>query len=395
MSSKKFTCPACSGNNCREIYCLNKIPVHSCVLLDNPGDAKRFPCADLQLAFCHGCGFIYNSVFDESLQDYSGDFEESQHFSGTFEAFADSLVKRISTKRDLTGKHVLEIGCGRGEFLCRLCSRTGSTGTGIDPGYYEDPDRLERSSDTQFIADYFGKEYYHLDADLIICRHTLEHIGKVREFVRSVRLMIGDRDDILVFFETPDAARILKEGAFWDIYYEHCSYFSAGSHARLFRQELFDIDDLRLVFGGQYINQFARPSSSLTSSVMSLENDLETMRHLSTGFPEIVDTKIHEWQLIIGSAQRSGTGVALWGGGSKAVSFLTTLNMYSGVDLVIDINPYKQGKYLPGSGLKVDAPEVLKSSSIGLIIVMNPVYADEIRGYLDANGIKAVLRALQ
>ena len=72
----------------------------------------------------------------------------------------------------------------------------------------------------------------------MLCRHTLEHIAPTGRFLRTIRNVIGDRSDTVVLFELPDAVRILREGAFWDINYEHCSYFSPGSLSRLFRAQV-------------------------------------------------------------------------------------------------------------------------------------------------------------
>ena len=100
----------------------------------------------------------------------------------------------------------------------------------------------------RFIVDHFGPKLQRLPADIILCRHTLEHIAAGAHIRGAIREAIGPREDTWVVFETPDAQRVLREGAFWDIYYEHCSYFSPGTHARLFREQGFDVTELSLVY---------------------------------------------------------------------------------------------------------------------------------------------------
>ncbi len=382
-------CPCCGGPETQSIYRVRDIPVHSCVLLDTLEDALKFPRRDLDLAFCSDCGFAFNSIFDKAVMGYSTNFEESQHFSGTFNNFAKGLARDIAQKAGLRGKHVLEIGCGKGEFLLELCGLDDSTGLGIDPGYREDRVVGQTSDKVDFVVDFFGPAYKELEADIILCRHTLEHIRSVRDFVVDIREMIGDRKDVVVFFETPDAERVLAEGAFWDIYYEHCSYFSAGTHARLFRHQGFDVTEVDLVYDRQYIVQYAQPTEGVSEPSLPLENDLGRMKELAAAFPDRVAAIRAHWRDLVTSAFAEGKHVAIWGGGSKCVSFLTTLGLRTEVRSVVDINPYKQGKFLPGSGHQVIAPQALVDDPPDIVIVMNPVYVGEISKQLGGLGMSA------
>jgi hypothetical protein len=83
----------------------------------------------------------------------------------------------------------------------------------------------------------------------------------VAGFLGLVRESIGDRPEAVLLFELPDMGRILEERAFWDIYYEHCSYFTAGSLARAFGKAGFDVLDVYKVYDGQYLLIEARPGT--------------------------------------------------------------------------------------------------------------------------------------
>ena len=175
--------------------------------------------------FCDDCGFIFNATFDLGLVDYAATTEESQHFSGSFNRFAKDLVAEIASLYDLNGKRTLEIGCGKGDFLQELAHQTGTIGLGVDPGFIP-----ERSPGTNGHAIAFQREYFdpltiNFAPDFVVCRHTLEHIPEVRKFVDEITEVVGGRMEVGIFFETPDVRRVLAEGAFWDIYFEHCSYF--------------------------------------------------------------------------------------------------------------------------------------------------------------------------
>lgn len=387
------TCPCCGTPAARPFYRTPEIPVHSCVLLDSPAEARAFPRRDLQLAFCETCGFIFNEIFDERVMHYSTGFEDSQHFSNTFNAFARALAHDIAERCDLAGKHVLEIGCGKGEFLHELCRIGDATGLGIDPGYRMDKGRGDPNGRVKFVVDVF-RPHRACRADIILCRHTLEHIAPVADFTRSIRAFIGAQEHPWVVFETPDAKRILREGAFWDVYYDHCSYFSPGTHARLFRREGFAVTDLTLLYDGQYIVQYAKPASGRTPPSLALEKDLAEMHELTEAFAAEVARVQDLWRHYAREAYARGRRTILWGGGSKGVAFLTTLGLDAEITAVVDVNPFKQGKFLPGTGHPVIGPKVLAEAPPDLVIVMNPIYMDEIRAILDGLNLHPEIAAV-
>lgn len=378
MGRELCTCPACGSEALAEIYCVPSIPVQSCILLDSEEEARNFPRGPLLLKFCNDCGLVFNAVFDLEQVDYASTTEESQHFSGTFNRFAKELAAEVASLYDLKGKKTLEIGCGKGEFLQELAEQTGTLGLGVDPGFI--PERLPGTEghEIHFQREYFDPETIKDVPDFVVCRHTLEHIPEVGRFMAEIVQVIRDRENVGIFFETPDVRRVLDEGAFWDIYYEHCSYFTLGSHARLFRRAGMDVIKLYLAYDDQYIIQYAQPTAG--GAVLDNENDLDALRALAHAFPAKVAETRRYWTEFVRSRHANGKQVAIWGGGSKGVSFLTTNDLGPEVSQVIDINPFKQGRYLPGTGHLVSAPESLKEAPPDTVIVMNPVYVSEI-GY--------------
>ncbi|HWP41338.1 MAG TPA: class I SAM-dependent methyltransferase, partial [Tepidisphaeraceae bacterium] len=246
-------CPNCGGRGMQLLYSIDDIPVHSTINLSSRQQALSFPTGRLRLGFCRACGFLCNTAYDPSLQEYGQQCEESQHVSPTFNRFAQDLAAGWIDRYELRGKTILEIGCGKGEFLALMCELGDCRGIGIDPSYQPSRTPATVAHRLRFINDLYSEKYADLEADAILCRHTLEHIGPTLDFVRMIRRAIGDRRHMLVLFELPDVTRVLKEAAFWDVYYEHCSYFSPGSLARLFRRAGFDLLELRRDYGDQYL----------------------------------------------------------------------------------------------------------------------------------------------
>jgi cyclopropane fatty-acyl-phospholipid synthase-like methyltransferase len=381
-------CPSCHVDGLDVFHEQESIPVHSCRLVETREDALSFPRGRLRLALCRECGFITNVAYEPCLQDYGLAYEETQGFSPTFQEFARALAVQWIERYDLRGKRVLEIGCGKGEFLSLVCELGENAGVGIDPAFVETRLRSAAAERMSFIRDVYDERYAHIEADAIVCRHTIEHIAPVAAFLALIRRTIGERSETAVLFDLPDARRVFREPAFWDIYYEHCSYFTAGSLARLFRHTGFRVVALERAYDDQYLVIEAFPATHDGSRPLPLEESPEELAEDVSRFRRrFAQTTIH-WRDLLGAARADGRRTAVWGAGSKGVAFLTTLALGDEIGYAIDINPYKQGKFLAGTGHAVVGPAHLTIEPPDLVVAMNEIYLPEIRRELDARGLR-------
>lgn len=379
-------CPGCGSKKVSIFYEVKNVPVHSCVLMPTAGEALNFLQRDISLGFCDDCAFIYNVAFDPSVQDYGMQYEDQQCFSPTFNAFADDLVNSLIEKHDLRNKDVVEIGCGKGDFLLLLCEKGNNRGVGIDPAC--EPDRIKSGSagNVKFIRDYYSEKYGHHRGDFVCCRHTLEHIHRTSDFVGIIRRAIGNRLDTIVFFEVPDTVRVLRDRAFWDIYYEHCSYFSPGSLARLFRICGFEVTDIAREFDDQYLLLEAKPVDRQSDNKHELEETIQQLKGERDQFSTSCKNRLDNWKRKLQRFKNEGKRVAIWGSGSKCVAFLTTLRIKDEVEYVVDINPHRHGLFIPGAAKEIKSPDSLKEYKPDIVIVMNAIYMKEIREMLAAMG---------
>jgi SAM-dependent methyltransferase len=388
------TCPNCGGRDLASLYSIDDIPVHSTIQLTDRDAALKFPKGNLTLSYCPRCAFLCNSRYDASVQEYSMQCEESQHVSPTFNAFALKLAQRWIDRYDIRNKTIIEVGCGKGEFLTLMCELGNNRGVGIDPSYQPWRNTSPAVSRMRFINDLYSEKYTDIEADVIMCRHTLEHIGQTGEFIRMIRRAIGDRKDMLVLFELPDVTRILKENAFWDVYYEHCSYFSPGSLARVFRANDFDVVELERDYGDQYLLVAATPTDAPTKASLPLENDLNEMHSLVADFRQGVSASIESWRDMILKAKAQNQKTVIWSALSKAVAFLTTLKVGDAIEYATDINPQRFNKFLPITGQQIMPPSFLSQYQPDYVILMNPIYVPEVQGDLDEMGVKAKILAV-
>ena len=367
-------------------YEVKSVPVHSVTVLRTPDEARAITTGTIALSLCEHCGFVFNAAFDGAKQDYFHDYVSTQAASSVFNSFHRRLAQDLIDRHDLHERDVVEIGCGQGEFLTLLASLGRNRGTGFDPAYESGsvlPDGV------RIIKDVYSSRHAEAAGDFIACKMTLEHIGDVHSFVSGVRQACGGDAKRVIFFQVPDAGHIFAQIGFWDIYYEHCSYFFTSTLGNLFERSGFTVTKLRSDYDGQYLMVEGRPSAPARQAAApsDLARTIASVRRFAREVPEHLAT----WSADLAEQKRAGRRTILWGGGSKAVAFLTTLGITDEIEAAVDMNPEKHGSYLAVTGHPVLSPEALRGQSIDRVIVMNPIYCDEVAKLLKALDCPAAL----
>ncbi len=384
MAASKV-CPSCHATGMQPFYEVFGVPLESSVVLANRDDALDYPTGDIVLALCGGCGFIANNAHPGEVKIPSTDYEDQQGFSPTFISFAERIVADLVERYGLRGKTVLEIGCGKGDFLAMLCEAGDNRGIGVDPLLARG--RLGRNARARVsaVAEVYSRKHARFEPDLILCRHTLEHIPDTRAFLETVRATLEPGRETAVVMEVPDVTRILRDEAFWDVYFEHTSYFNPGSLAHAFRSAGFAVTDLQRVYDDQYliVHALARTPKNDTS-VVPLEKAQGELGSVVERFARGVKESVEAWKTLLGDCAES---TAVWGSGSKCVSFLSTLGLAGTIGAIVDINPHRHGCFIPGVGRPVEAPSTLRKMNPERIVVMNPIYRDEIEASVRGMGL--------
>ncbi len=381
--------PVCPESEVIPLIEMKQVPVHCNVLWPSREAARNAPRGDIHLGYLPGCGHTYNLAFDPSLMEYTQEYENSLHFSPRFQEYATALADGLVEKYDLRDKDIVEIGAGKGDFLIMLCALQGNRGWGYDPSYV--PDEGYTAPNVTFVQDFYTEKYIDQPADLIVCRHVLEHIPDPDAFIAQVRRAVGGQRSV-VFFEVPNSLWTLRRGGIWDVIYEHCSFFSPFSLAHLFRRHGFDVLAVNEVFGGQFVTIEVVPSGageqpSATASFSPA--DLAALTADAHAFAESYRAKREEWQTRLATLAAEGKRGVVWGAGSKGVTFLNAMAAGDEIAAVVDINPRKQGKYVAGTGQRIVAPAELAELRPDFVIIMNANYRDEIGRMLVEVGVAA------
>jgi SAM-dependent methyltransferase len=363
--------------------------------MDSKEKAKKMPKGDIKLALCQSCGFITNILFQNNLIDYTLNYESQQAYSPTFMKYLDDLTNYLIKKYDLYEKKITDIGCGKGDFLYLISKIGNNIGVGIDPAYIGRDQTESTSKNISFILEYLSEDHKEYFGDFISCRHTLEHISNVSDFIHLIRKIINDQLNTIVFFEVPDVTRILNESAFWDIYYEHPSYFTPRSLGKLFLLNSFDILDINIVYDNQYILLESKPVNVKEMKIYPKEENIDDFINSVNLFKDEVKQKIIYYKSQVDRFIENEEKIVIWGSGSKCVSFMTTLDIAECIEYVIDINPFRWDKFLPTTGTEIKSPKYLQEYNPDSVIIMNHIYENEIKNMLSEMGLQPKLVSMK
>jgi len=349
------------------------------------------PVAPIRLAYCPQCALIYNVDFDPDLTEYSPAYENSLHFSPVFQEWAEQQAKRLIQRYQLREKNVIEIGCGQGDFLA-LMQRLGNNRVlGFDPSY--DPKKnttAAKERKIEIVSEAYSEAHRDYPVDFVCCRHVLEHIQNPLAFLEGVRGAVGKQGACAIYFEVPNALYSLEQMGLWDIIYEHCSYFTSESLARLFSRAGFDPIEVDVDYGNQFLTIEARPRQDHIGGTFESRWAVPNLSQLVRDFQRIYQKTVSSWRDELSGLLRKNNRIVIWGAGSKGVTFSNTLDIsYQQIEYIVDINPRKSGKFIPGTGQKVVGPEFLREYQPHAVVIMNPIYQAEIRKAVRQFGVNA------
>lgn len=336
------------NENMKLLYEQAQLPIFQNRMYEAVAEAKACPTGDMRLVEDQATGLVYNAAFRPDLMTYDSHYQNEQAVSPLFQAHLEHVAQVI--ERCMGRQSIVEVGCGKGFFLELLLTKNFDI-TGFDPTYEGSNPRVRR--------DYFAAGV-NIRAKGLILRHVLEHIQNPFDFLMQLKEANGGG---LIYIEVPRFDWICEHRAWFDVFYEHVNYFRISDFNRMFGK----VVDSGSIFGGQYLYIVG----DLATLRMPKIDEADRVK-FPTDFMDKIAKRGPAWP-------RPG---AIWGGASKGVIF-SLLKARAGerIDTVIDINPAKQGKYLPGTGLLVRSPtQALPSLPQGsTIYVMNSNYLDEIK----------------
>lgn len=340
-----------TADNLVTVFKQTDVPVFQNKVYPTAEQALNAEKGEVELVQSTVSGFVFNKAFTPDVMNYDVHYQNEQGNSEFFKNHLSNVLQLLKSF-GIANKKIVEVGCGKGVFF-NMMLEDGMDCWGFDPTYEGNNERIKKV--------YFDESQKGIAADVIIMRHTLEHITKPFSFLHTIA-KANDYKGYL-FVEVPTFDWIAEKKAFWDIFYEHCNYFTEQSLGCM-----FDDAVTGNFFGGQYIYLWADLSKIKTT----IPADIDFNRVNTSAF----NKKLEEYKTMLSN---SGS-FAVWGAGAKGSTFLNLLDTErTAVKYVIDINPAKQNKFIAGTGHPIYNPDILMTAPVENILIMNENYSDEIK----------------
>jgi SAM-dependent methyltransferase len=352
-------CRLCGRSATKAVLTLEKIPRNIQRLLRDeelPADGPT----QMTVLECEACGFVQAAVSLGS--DYYDDYVMGTSHSPQMQRYQAGQATDFVRRFKLEGKSVVETGCGDGSFMGHLAS-AGARPVGVEPSWRFRDLALAHGYDVQDGYVTAARALGGAPFDGFVCRQVLEHVPTIHDFLQGVRRNV--RPEAFGLVEVPRLEKALIDGRYYDFFPDHVNYFSERTLRVALELNGFEVLEIAGGMSEEY--NVAIVKTPATCRVSQLQAMAES---LSREIEEFIGRHL--------AAKRS---VAIWGAGGKGLSVMSLADV-SGVDLLIDSDPLKQGLFSPVSHLRVHSPEVLLTRPVDVLIVTALAYKTEILSML-------------
>lgn len=310
---------------------------------------------DLEACQCSGCGLV--QINNEPVPYYK-EVIRAAAFSDEMKGFRERQFNSFIERHSLKGKKIIEIGCGRGEYLALMqkygvdaygleyseksVSHCIDNGMKVSKGFIESTDyKLENAPfDAFFIMNYF------------------EHLPDPRSLLGGIyKNLVSDGIGLI---EVPNFDMMIQKKLFSEFISDHLFYFTKETLSTTLMLNGFEIIECSEIWYDYIISAVVRKRSRL---------DIKDFY----GYQARLKNEVEEYIGRFGDKK-----VAIWGAGHQALAILSLHNLADKIRYVVDSASFKQGKYTPATHIPIVPPERLKNDPVGAVIVMAGGYSDEV-----------------
>ncbi len=349
---------------------------------------KWFP---LRVLVCEHCWLAQTEDFAQADELFDAEYAYFSGFSSSWLAHSERYVADMVARFNLTAQsHVVEVAANDG-YLLQYVKARNIPCTGVEPT--ASTAAAARAKGIPIVEDFFGarlaKELVAQgkQADLTAANNVLAHVPDINDFVTGFAVLLKPQG--VATFEFPHLLKLIEENQFDTIYHEHFSYLSLTAVNHIFAANglaVFDVEE-HPTHGGS-LRVFAQrsdtgqqPRSDRVGELLQREAQAGMLSaDYYTGFQAKTDQVKNDFIAFLLDAKRRGKSIAAYGAAAKG----NTLMNYAGirpdlVPFVVDRNPAKQGKFMPGSRIPILAPDEIERLKPDYVLILPWNLAQEVK----------------
>jgi len=336
-------CPACQSQDLELMFDMGEQPMSLVELQDNPEASISLNKHPIKLAVCHQCSHVHNILFDPNYPNYA----DGCHMYNNGVLWQQHMEHVRELAEGMEVEALIEVGAGNCKFLDSVA--TSAVKIAVDP-----------SHESAIIAQELGIKHYrekfypskHIPKGAkevgIVMRHLLEHMESPRNFIEEISIQAPDSvNGIQLLIEVPNCEVALERTRIEDWTYEHAQHFTCKSLRTLLRNcgctDIFvtrSYEDEVMIAIAHLYPAYRERTKDIVKGYRKVQENIKYYTELF--HKEILDGNI-----------------AFWGGAGKSAMFLRKFDLPD-YTLVVDSHDAKWGLYVPGTGIKIKDPFVLK-----------------------------------
>lgn len=370
-------CLACGSEENHAIGVWDHMPLSILALPESLEEARNAPTYTLDVRRCATCGHVWHTKFDTEEVSYKDRSNLVWNAGHSWAEYQDSLALHWIRSLGLENGRVVEVGAGDGGFLQRF-HEAGCRCIAWEPG----PDAEGCAArGLEVRRAYFGEaDVIEVRPDAVICRHVIEHLSDPVSFLRDIRRGAIEAGIAPLFLaEVPRIDKALSHCRMNDFLYEHVSHFTEESFRVLFEHAGWEVLDTRSGYGDEVVSLVARPRRRRRKRSEGLPTEREAIKRSSKAFHESIRQQAARIRGIVRVWGEAGERVALWGATGKGAALINMCGLTEDVaPHVVDSDPRKHGRFVPGTGQRIESPERCRELGVTRVLVCTPWRARDI-----------------
>lgn len=336
----------------------------------------------LKVYTCHNCFLVQVDEYKKSDAIFDSQYVYFSSYSSSWLKHAEQYTKMMIERFGFNDHSlVIELASNDG-YLLQYFKQKNIPVLGIEPTANTAAAALEKGVES--VVDFFGIRLANKlagenrKADLLLGNNVLAHVPDIVDFVGGMKIVL--KDEGVITMEFPHLMQLVDNSQFDTIYHEHFSYLSFHAVQQIFLSRglvLFDVEEIP-THGGSlriFVKHTEDRSKTITERVGQLlkkekDKGLTTMNYYENFTQKALKVKLDLLDFLV-QQKRAGKKVAAYGAAAKGNTLLNYCGVKSDlVDLVVDANPHKQGKFLPASHIPVVDDQQLKDARPDYVLIL-------------------------